>query len=65
MKRKPTPLETLIESLLVQSIGVGMVWLYAWICNPNIDSGMVMLLGLIYGGICASINTAVHRLGGE
>lgn len=56
-----TALADLITGVLIQASGVGMVWVYAWICNPNIDSGTVFFMGLIYGGLCASIAGAERR----
>ena len=38
-------------SMLWTGLGIGLVWLFAWVLNPDLDSGTVTLLGFIYGGL--------------
>ena len=54
-----------IEELLIRALAVGMVWFYAWLCNPDIDSGMVWFLGLIYSGILVALTGTERRLKGR
>ena len=52
----------LIDGLLGLATGVAMVWMWAWILNPDIDSGMVTLLGLILGEIFNVGESVKHAL---
>lgn len=37
-------------------IVIGEVWFYAWIFNPNIDSGTVWFVAFIVGGLYGGLS---------
>lgn len=62
--RKNTPpwyVNTLVNWGVI-SAAVGITWLYAMVFNPNIDSGTVWLLGLLFGGIEAQLARVIYTL---
>jgi len=55
MSQSKTNWASIVEFQIVFWLGVGQVWLIAWIFNPNIDSGFVWLLAFIYADLAASL----------
>lgn len=45
-------------------VNVGLVWLAAWFYNPNIDSGTVWFLAMIFGWIGMDFTRIEQELGG-
>ena len=38
-----------LESFAIYLVNVGLVWFFVWFLNPNIDSGLVWLIAILFG----------------
>jgi hypothetical protein len=56
MRKSMTSFEVMLATNLVFVFGVGIVWLFAWFLNPNIDSGFVWLIAFVFGSLDASLH---------
>jgi len=54
--------EQQIGSFLVYIANIGIVWFFAWVFNPNIDSGLVWMIAVLYGAIMSRFYTIEERL---
>jgi len=51
-----------IGGFLVYIANIGIVWFFAWVFNPNIDSGLVWVIAILYGIIMSRLYTIEERL---
>jgi hypothetical protein len=49
--------EQIIDGFFNYCRTIGLVWLAAWICNPNVDSGTIWFVGVV-AGLIVNMTTA-------